>query len=295
MGQSFLYKTEAKKSRRRQLTGANPHERTNERGGEKKERRKEGAREIERKNQPTSHFFFFLSVPSKSVASSSLREGGRGWGTLVSFPSNEKKKKSPSYVAAVAARSVWHIQKEKRYELTFCSLLLLPVEQRAPILDPPLFHLFRYFILFLSPLYLAMGERRWGVSHQLTRSSLFLLLSSIFFSLDAERITDKVEAFKLTDAFFILSVVGSGLCVFPSSSGSSRPRDGQTSDLSTLFFSHLFVAALFYYFHADTRKKEKKVRVQSNGPTRHKREKKNRRKTTGREKGGREAPWSDSG
>lgn len=144
-----------------------------------------------------------------------------------------------------------------------------------------------------------MGERRWGVSHQLTRSSLFLLLSSIFFSLNAERETDKVEAFNLTDACFILDVVSSGLCVFPSSSGSSRPRDGQTSDLSTLFFFHLFVAALFflfYYFHADTRKKEKKVRVQSNGPTRHKREKKkNRRKTTGREKGGREAPWSDSG
>lgn len=113
------------------------------------------------------------------------------------------------------------------------------------------------------------------VSHQLTRSSLFLLLSSIFFSLDAEGETDKVEAFNLTDAFFILDVVSSGLCVFPSSSGSSRPRDGQTSDLSTLFFCpHLFVAVLFYYFHADTRKKEKKFRVQSNGPTRHKREKK---------------------
>jgi hypothetical protein len=48
MGQSFLYKTEAKKSRRRQLTGANPHERTNERtnGGEK--RRRGGKKEPEK-------------------------------------------------------------------------------------------------------------------------------------------------------------------------------------------------------------------------------------------------------
>ncbi len=141
-----------------------------------------------------------------------------------------------------------------------------------------------------------MGERRWGVSHQLTRSSLFLLLSSIFFSLDAERETDKVEAFNLTDACFILDVVGSGLCVFPSSSGSSRPRDGQTSDLSTLCFFSIFSWRSFFIIFTQTQeRKRKKVRVQSNGPTRHKREKKNRRKTTGREKGGREAPWSDSG